>query len=219
MKKTGSKDYIPALAFPWLTRFYDAFFRLFMPEQAIRQKMLERVRLNGSLRLLDVGCGTGTLAQMIAKNNPMVQVSGIDIDPAMLDQAKEKSKMAGIVVDYRLSDGGSLPFGDRTFDAVVSSLAFHHMPPLTKRFMLTEIHRVLKPGGRLLLMDWGKPSGVMTSILFFIAQCFDGFETTSENRSGKIPELIREAGLSNVIQTYVRDTMFGTLVLHEGLRQ
>ncbi|MBI4396581.1 MAG: methyltransferase domain-containing protein [Elusimicrobia bacterium] len=208
--------YTPGLSFHFLTGLYDLFFSWFMPEREIRRAILNGLNLNGEERVLDLGCGTGTLAVHLARTHPLARLSGIDIDPRMLRQAETKSKAARVSLDLRPAGADRLPFDGESFDAVYSSMAFHHFPPDVKRGALRESGRVLKEGGRLMILDFGKPSGWLASACFFAAQCFDGFQTTRENRRGAIPLLMKEAGFANVRQTGLLETIFGTLALYRG---
>ncbi|MCG0278571.1 MAG: class I SAM-dependent methyltransferase [Thermanaeromonas sp.] len=99
------------------------------------------------LEILDVGCGTGNLSLELARMG--VRVTGIDISQPMLDKARFKAEREGLTVKFVLADARKLPFGDETFDAVVSVTALEFVPDL--REALEEAYRVLKPGGRLVV--------------------------------------------------------------------
>ena len=88
-----------------------------------------------------------------------------------------------------------MPFADASFDVVLSSLFFHHLEPGVKRTTLAEVARVLRPGGRLHVADWGKPSDPLMRALFTTVRAFDGFAVTAENARGALPELFESAGL------------------------
>ena len=143
-----------------------------------------RGRAGGRTRILDLGCGTGTLAIQVKQREPRAEVVGLDADPAMLSQAREKAERAG--VELTLTEGFSteLPFEDRSFDLVLSTLFFHHLDPEPKRQTAREIARVLRTGGELHVADWGKPSDPVMAAAFLGIRLLDGFENTADNARG-----------------------------------
>jgi ubiquinone/menaquinone biosynthesis C-methylase UbiE len=103
--------------------------------------------------VLDVGCGTGTLAIALAPKVAPGEVHGIDASPQMIEVAKERSANAGLAIDFRVALIEAIPFPDQLFDLVTSSLMLHHLPDDLKATGLAEIRRVLKPGGRFVAMN------------------------------------------------------------------
>lgn len=103
--------------------------------------------------VLDIACGTGELERLILQTTPTQSIVGIDISERMLSQAQAKLK------DYpnislRNATASKLPFPNNTFDLVVSANAFHYFPSPTAA--IAEMHRVLKPGGKAVILDWCK---------------------------------------------------------------
>src|SRR5437763_5402641 len=92
---TSEAKYVPAAGFRWLTRFYDPFVAFTMREREFRQAFIERARIGANSTVLDVGCGTGTLAVMIKTSVPSATVVGLDGDPEVLEIAREKAAKAG----------------------------------------------------------------------------------------------------------------------------
>src|SRR5262245_30083728 len=133
--------------------------------RAFRTRMVDLARLAPGESVLDVGCGTGSLAIAARRRvGPEGQVSGIDASPEMIARATSKATKAGIDVAFRTAVAEALPFPDAAFDAVLSTLMLHHLARRVREQCLIEIRRVLKPGGRLLVVDFGHPqakSGVL----------------------------------------------------------
>lgn len=126
--------------------------------RAFRRQIVDLARLTPGESLLDVGCGTGSLAIAAkCRVGQQGQVFGIDASPEMIARARSKTTSAGIEVSFGTAVAEALPFDDATFDAVVSTLMLHHLPRQVRQQCLKEIRRVLKPDGRVLVVDFGKP--------------------------------------------------------------
>ncbi len=143
-----------------LARYYDAGLKLgFLVvggEGAFRRDIIETASLEPGHSVLDVNCGTGTLALMMA---PLVEaggrVVGIDLAERMLDVGRGKDRRAS--VEFILANAEDLPFPDASFDRVTSSLAIHEMNREGRVNALREIWRVLRPRGRLTVADLRRP--------------------------------------------------------------
>ncbi len=104
--------------------------------------------------MLDVGCGTGTLALEARERVGITgRVCGIDPSRQMIAYARRKAAGRSLSVDFQLGVVEHLAFPDRSFDVVLCTWMIHHLPTDDKRQGLAEMARVLKPGGRLLLVD------------------------------------------------------------------
>ncbi len=140
---------------------YDALVALlsFGQEGRLRQATLERAAIRPGERILEVGCGTGTLALAAkARGGAGSQVSGIDIAPDMVETARRKAAKAGLEVQFQVGRIEAIPFPDGQFNLVLSSLMLHHIHGIeAKQQGPQEIFRVLKPGGRLLIVDVAPP--------------------------------------------------------------
>src|SRR5262245_32927389 len=116
-------------------RFYDLLAWLVMRgrEGAFREKVVDLARIQPGDRVLDVGCGTGTLAVTAKRRvGSMGAVYGIDPSPEMISRAIKKARKAGVEVVFREAIVESLPFPDEYFDTVLSTLMLHHLPPKTR---------------------------------------------------------------------------------------
>jgi ubiquinone/menaquinone biosynthesis C-methylase UbiE len=142
-------------------RHYDLLVKLFTfgKENTFRNQMIRQAAIPTGAAVLDVGCGTGTLA-LLAKTEVgnLGRVYGIDASPEMIAVAQQKAHQQKREVDFQTGVIEALPFADGMFDVVLSSLMFHHLPPDLKQRGLAEIYRVLKPGGRVLIVDMTRPT-------------------------------------------------------------
>jgi demethylmenaquinone methyltransferase/2-methoxy-6-polyprenyl-1,4-benzoquinol methylase/phosphoethanolamine N-methyltransferase len=142
-------------------RLYDLVGAILMLGRgpAMRERTIALANLVPGESVLEVGCGTGEIAMRAkARSGPRGFVAGIDPSPEMIAAARQKAARANLDIDYRVAGVEALPFADATFDVVLSSLMMHHLPEDLKPRALAEIRRVLKPGGRLLIIDFKKPS-------------------------------------------------------------
>lgn len=216
--KAGSDSYIPALRYRWLTRFYDPVVRLTTREATFKRDLLRQARIEPGQQILDLGCGTGTLTTMIKRTFPEAEVFGLDADPDALKLAQAKLQANGI--DARLHEGlaSALPYSLESFDAVVSSLLFHHLSFEVKHKTMYEVFRVLRPGGQFLVADWGKPANAAMRLAFLSVQILDGFATTADNLRGLLPDLMTAAGFERVSITNSYSTLLGTLSLYSAVK-
>jgi ubiquinone/menaquinone biosynthesis C-methylase UbiE len=105
--------------------------------------------------VLDVGCGTGTLALKVARHVGSIgRVYGIDPSAEQIARARRLAARRPAPVEFQLGVIEALPFPDATFDVVLSTLMMHHLPAPIKKKGLEEVARVLKPGGRLIIADF-----------------------------------------------------------------
>ena len=202
---------IPALRFGALTRFYDPLMAGVLRESTWKAELVAQVGVTAGMRVLDLGCGTGTLTLLLAQAERQAHVTGIDADPDALERAQEKAAETGVTIELVQGSSSSLPFPDASFDRVVSSLLFHHLTPDGKRATLAEVRRVLRADGELHIADWGRPHNALMRAAFLPVQLLDGFATTTDNVRGALPAIVAAAGLEPVRETRRRRTVFGTL--------
>ena len=208
--------YVPALRFHFLTRYYDRVVSHSTRERTFKTALIDQVGAFSRKEVLDLGCGTGTLVRILAERQPDAIITGLDSDRNALEQAKSKLENTSSCVSLRQGFAQDMPFESATFDIVISSLFFHHLTRQQKLEALKEIQRVLKPGGKLHLADWGRPLSALQRGLFFLVQCLDGFETTQDSVEGALPRLISEAGFVDVNSELCIPTPLGTIQLFEA---
>lgn len=117
---------------------------------ATLRSLIEVADLTGADRVLDVPCGTGSLVERLLPIWPGLAIVGADLSGAMLERARRKPIRGR--VSWVQADAHHLPFGDATFDVLLSANSFHFFR--APRAAIREFRRVLRPGGRLLLLDW-----------------------------------------------------------------
>lgn len=150
-----------------LARYYDGglalAFRFVGGEERFRKSVIEAAMLEPGQAVLDVNCGTGTLALMMA---PLVGdkgcVTGTDLAGRMLEVARRKDKMG--LVDFVQANAEHIPKKDSSFDRVTSTLALHEMNRKGRANAIWEMWRVLRPGGRLVVADLRRPDSLLTRI-------------------------------------------------------
>jgi ubiquinone/menaquinone biosynthesis C-methylase UbiE len=152
MPRDAPRRYLPAASFDVLLPVYDPIMRVLGFTRSLAP-LVGQAELLPRHRVLDVGCGTGTLAMIVKQRYPDLEYVGIDPDPRALARASAKASRAGVRVRFERGFGDALPHPDAAFDRVFSSMMFHHVPKAEQAAVLTEIRRVLGPGGRLEFAD------------------------------------------------------------------
>ena len=213
-----TKGFTPALGFHALTPLYDRVVALTTRERTFKGALLDQAAIEPGHQVLDVGCGTGTLAIAAQRRQPGGRVSALDADPAVLAIAARKARQAGADIAFELGRSSALPYTDERFDRVLSSLFFHHLSWGDKLLTVREMHRVLRPGGELHVADWGRAGGLVSRAAFLAVQLLDGFDTTSDNVAGMLPVLFASTGLRQVEETRRIPTALGIVSLYRAVR-
>lgn len=210
--------YIPALRFAWLTPAYDVVVAATTRERTFKGALIEQARIGPGQRVLDLGCGTGTLGVQMALRSPDATVTGVDGDPVILERARRKAAKRGARVYFDHALAGALPYADGSLQRVVSSLFFHHLLWADKERAAREAFRVLAPGGELHVADWGRASGAVMRAGFFAIQVLDGFDNTRDHVAGRLPLAFERAGFKTVEETRTFATVWGTLSLYRAVK-
>ncbi len=211
-------NFVPALGFHWLTPAYDAVVRATTRERTVKVALIKQADVRPGQQVLDVACGTGTLAVWIKQRCPEVSLSGFDADPDILDIAARKATRAQVSITFEQGLASRLPYPDAHFHRAVSSLFFHHLTWSEKRRVAQELYRVIRPGGELHVADWGRAGGVFSRGASVAIKLLDGFENTRDNVQGRLIALFEEAGFANVSQQQTVATVFGTLALYRAAK-
>lgn len=191
------KQFIPAFNYDFLTPLYDFFLNLLGFGYKERKKIVGLLKLKNNEKLLDIGCGTGSLIIVSKKLHPQNEIVGIDIDDRIIRIARNKIENENLDIELIKAGAEKLPFPNSSFDVVVSSLVFHHLPLEIKKLAIKEVTRVLKNKGRFLLVDFGTADKFWMKTIYPLEKLFGirEAETIKDNLDGKLPILLRELGL------------------------
>lgn len=136
--------------------YYDLVVKFMLEgkEEKVRQMTVDLAQVRSGDHVLEIGCGTGSLTVAAKKQaGARGNVCAIDISPEMLNVAKRKAERAGLEIGFETGSLEEIPFPDHQFDVVMISFMIFHVPLEVQRKGFVEIARVLKPGGRLLILD------------------------------------------------------------------
>jgi ubiquinone/menaquinone biosynthesis C-methylase UbiE len=201
--------YVPAAGRDLFLPLYDPLVGLLMRERTLRQKFLEQADIGRNNNVLDLGCGTGTMAILIRQRRPESTVVGVDGDPKVLDIARRKAAKASLSIQFDKSLADRLPYSEGSFDRVLCSLVLHHLTYDGKIGALREARRVLKPGGSVHIADFGPPVGWYAAL---VARLVARGERLRENLEGRLPQLMAKAGFQEIKEPGYLNTIFGTVV-------
>ncbi|HKD85242.1 MAG TPA: class I SAM-dependent methyltransferase [Terriglobales bacterium] len=208
----SEKSFLPAAGWDWLLPLYDPFVKL-LGGEAARKQLVEQAQLQPGHNVLDVGCGTGTLAILTKQLHPGVALTGLDPDPKALASARSKAGRARVSVQFDQGFGDHLPYPVGIFDRVFSSLMYHHVPAEQKGALLKEVYRVLKPGGEFHLCDFEAHEGGMHDFLLRISHPKDRLKDNTEER---VLRLMEQAGFSDCRKTGRRSMFVGMVAYYSG---
>ena len=177
---------------------------------AFTQAIVDAAQIAPGMRVLDVACGTGEPAISIATLlNGTGEVTGIDISPGPLTTANERATQRGLGNTlFRQADVHELPFPDSSFDRLTSRLGVMFFADLPRA--LKEIHRVLKPGGRLALLAWGPmEQPYFHTTIGTLLHTVPGAQMPATGKSmftfgqpGVLSQELREAGFAEIEESF-----------------
>lgn len=218
MAHAKTHSLVPALGFHSLTRFYDLFIGLTLREKALKGRLVDEARVAPGHEVLDVGCGTGTLALLVKAREPGARVTGLDADPAVLELARRKVAKAGVEVTLKqgLADAGD-SFAKASFDRILTSFVLHHLTTDQKLAAFAAMRSWLRPGGSVHVLDFG-PAG--HSPFGLVSRVFAGIHgdgtRLGDNLEGRLPDLMRAAGFASARETGRAFTPFGSASYYEA---
>ena len=202
----SQREFIPAAGHDVFLPLYDPLVNL-MGFDLARRDLISGANIEPDHRILDIGCGTGSLVVNLKQQYASAQVVGLDPDPKVLRRARTKAVRAAVSVQLDLGLADQLPYKEESFDHVFSSFMFHHLKELEREKMLVEVLRVLKPGRSFHLVDFvveEASSGLLDRLFRAHAQ----MKANSEER---ILALMGHVGFTNRIKVKEGNMLFGLL--------
>ena len=206
-----SRPYLPAAGKDWLLPFYDPMVKLLGGDSA-RKMLMEQAGLRAGQRILEVGCGTGTLTLMIKRLEPAVEAVGMDPDPKALARARAKAARSGAEVRFDEGFGDELPYPEASFDRVFSSFMFHHLPAGEKGKFLESVRRVLKSDGSFHMLDFEEGGGGHG----WLAHLFHAHQRLEDNSKDRVLQLMNDAGLTGE-KVAGRQMVFGRVAYYRAV--
>ena len=201
------KEFLPAAGRDVFLPLYDPLVSLMGGNRA-REELIKQASIQPNQRVLDIGCGTGTLVVLLKRRYPAAQIVGLDPDPKALRRAQKKVRRAGVAVQLDEGFADELPYEKGTFDRVLSSLMLHHLEDQDREKMLREVLRVLKPGGSFHLLDF---AGGEDRAPGRLGRLVDSHARLEDNSHQRILQLMRRAGFTNAEKVKDAKMFFGLL--------
>jgi ubiquinone/menaquinone biosynthesis C-methylase UbiE len=190
------RAYLPPMGKEWLLPLYDPFTRLF-GVRSVHRQLLDQAAPRAGERVLEIGCGTGNLMLLAKEQQPGAAVVGLDPDLSALALARRKARRRNVELQLDRGYADELPYADDSVDVVLSSFMLHHLPDGERQQAAREVHRVLRPGGRLHVVDMGGHAHAHGGR---IARKAQQDERLQANAGDGIPRLLREAGFADAAE-------------------
>ena len=186
----------------WAGKGYLFFTKLFGFTQPFYERALGGLAVDGAASILDLGCGPGVLAFALAKRLPPAAiVHGIDLSEDQIRYAGEQAATAPVSMHFSVGSMDELPFPDRSMDLVITSMALHEAAPAVRPRTIAEVARVLKNGGRFLLVDWSRPRFGFWAAVWLPFLLFG--KNNRDNWNNAYKEYCRDHGLELVEDAYI----------------
>ncbi|OBA66264.1 SAM-dependent methyltransferase [Mycolicibacterium elephantis] len=206
-------DYLPAAGHDAFLPCYDLLTRV-LGFGRVYDALIDQADLADGQRVLEIGCGTGNVITRVQRRHTGIEAVGCDPDPRALARARRKARgLAGIRFDRGYAQ--ELPYADGEFDRVLSSMMWHHLDDRVKPQAAAEIFRVLRPGGRLYLLDVGGP---MSADDGRAARRMLRSTHLAGSLGDAIPRLMRSVGFDCAQVDTHRQRLVGRLTYYRGVR-
>jgi len=208
-----TRDYVPALGWNALTPFYDGIVRMLTREATWRSAFVDQIAPRAGESILDIGCGTGSLAILLKQAAPGARIVGLDPDKAILARAAAKAKAAGVEIEWRQGYARDAGCQAEAVDKTVSSLVFHQVLPAEKEAGIAAMIAATRPGGEMHIADFAAQRSRLMLSLFGIVGWFDGAENTQANAKGAIERILSVVSPASAIPTDTFQTLLGEISL------
>ena len=208
------RAYVPAAGHDWLLPLYDPFVK-FLGGESAHRRLIDQAQPRPGQRVLEIGCGTGSLSARVKALHPAVDVVGLDPDPRALERARQKAARQRVSLQLDRGFSDALPYPDRSYDRVLSAFMFHHLTQDEKKRSLQEIRRVLRPSGSLHLLDFGGAHGHLDGL---VAHMLHRSERLRSNSAETLLTLMREAGFADPSLVGHQRTIVGRVLFYYACR-
>lgn len=202
----SQREILPAAGRDVFLPLYDPIVSL-MGFDSARRELISGANIEPGHRVLDIGCGTGTLMVKLKRQYGAAQVVGLDPDPKALRRARNKAARAAVSVQLDQGLANELPYKRESFDHVFSSFMFHHLNKQERENMLREVLRTLKPGGSFHFVDFI----VDDASHGFFDRLFRSHAQMKDNSDERIRDLMSHAGFRNPVKVKEGHMLFGLL--------
>jgi ubiquinone/menaquinone biosynthesis C-methylase UbiE len=202
----SQREFVPAAGHDVFLPLYDPLVNLMGFDRA-RRELISGANIEPDHRILDIGCGTGTLVVNLKRQYASAQVVGLDPDPKALRRARTKAARAAVSVQLDLGRADQLPYEKESFDHVFSSFMFHHLNEVERENMLVEVLRVLKPGRSFHFVDFV----IDDASHGFMDRLFRSHAQMKANSDERILGLMGHIGFTNRMKVKEGKLLFGLL--------
>jgi len=213
MATPSKRTYLPAAGRDSFLPVYDLMTKLMGADQA-RRGLLDQAQIRPGHRILDIGCGTGSLSIQVKRLHSGTDVVGLDPDPKALARASRKAARATVSIQFDQGFGDELPYPDGSFDRVLSSLMFHHVRTDEKVKTLRAVRRVLKPGGEFHMLDFEGPENGAHGIL---SRLLHSNQRLKDNSESRVLQFMTEAGFAKPKKVGHREMFFGHIAYYRAI--
>lgn len=219
---TPHRPFLPGMGKSWLMPLYDPFTRMLGTDR-FRAELIKRADISTGQQVLDVGCGSGELLVALARAVPGLELTGLDPDGIALGRAARKAAAGGIGITLIRGYADCLPLDDASLDHVVSTLAVHHLDDESRTKFAAEAFRVLRPGGKITILDFGGaaddhahgPAGHLKAMIDTMLRKSPQLQPNLDNG---LPELLTSAGFADAGEVAHRQTFIGPLTIVRATR-
>jgi len=208
------RNYLPAAGRDIFLPLYDPIVKM-LGGAAAREALLAQAGIGPTDRVFDLGCGTGTMAVLIKKRFPQVEIIGLDPDPRALTRARKKAAREALAIQFDEGFGDQLPYPAASFDRALSSFMFHHLPAQEKGKTLREVHRVLKPGGEFHMADFEGPEDRKQG---FFRRLLLSHAHLKDNSAANVITLMNDAGFTDAAKVGRRSMLFGAVAYYRAVK-
>jgi ubiquinone/menaquinone biosynthesis C-methylase UbiE len=213
MAESTGRSFVPAAGKHWRLPFYDLIAKV-LGADAARGPLADQADVQPGQRVVEIGCGTGSLLVLLKRRQPAAEIVGLDPDAAALAIAGRKARRAGLSVRLDQGFADELPYPDASFDRVLSSFMFHHLSRTVKEATLREVRRVLRPGGRFHMVDFAAPGSGHRG---FIARHVHSSQHLRDNDEARVLGMLHDAGLGEARVVARRSSLLGGMVYYSAL--